>query len=68
MLLRTAPTLGFGERIETIQKELVPKLKESVLDELLVQINLKGTKKQNSEMLNRDAEKSAQERIENTQT
>ena len=33
----------FGEHIETIQKELVPKLKESVLKELLVQINLKET-------------------------
>ena len=34
----------FGERIETIQKELVPKLKESVLEELLVQINPKKNK------------------------
>ena len=55
----------FGERIDTIQRELVPKLKESVLEELLVQLNLKETKKQNTEMLNRDAVKSEQEGIEN---
>ena len=55
----------FGELIDTIQRELVPKLKESVLEELLVQINLKETTKQNSEMLNRDAVKSEQEGIEN---
>ena len=54
-----------GERIDTIQRELVPKLKESVLEELLVQLNLKETKKQNTEMLNRDAVKSEQEGIEN---
>ena len=29
----------FGECIATFQKELVPKLKESVLEELLVEIN-----------------------------
>lgn len=57
-----------GERIETIEKELVPKLKESVLEELLVQINLKETKKQKLEMVNRDAEKFVQERIDNTRT
>ena len=58
----------FGERIETIQKELVPKLKLSVLEELLVQINLKETKKQKLEMVNRGAEKFVQERIDNMRT
>ena len=43
-------TNRFGERIEMIQKELVPKLKESVVEELLVQINLKETKKQKLEI------------------
>ena len=61
-------TDGLGERLETIQKELVPRLKESILEELLVQINLKETKKQKSEMSYRDGEKSAQERVQNTRT
>ncbi len=55
----------FGERIDTIQRELVRKLKESVLEELLVQLDLKETKNQNTEMLNRNAMKSEQEGIEN---
>jgi hypothetical protein len=50
----------FGECIDTIQTELVPKLKESVLEELLAEINLKETRKQNSEMLNRDVQNSPQ--------
>ncbi|CAB4011553.1 Retrovirus-related Pol poly from transposon 412 [Paramuricea clavata] len=50
----------FGEGIDTIQKELVPKLKESVLEELLAEINLKETRKQNLEMLNRDVKNSPQ--------
>ena len=54
----------FGESIEMIQKEVVPKLKESVLEELLVQINVKKAKRQHSEILKWEGQKAAKEEVE----